>query len=873
MKVRVIFHLSFAVLLLFSNTVFAVCGATVPWRSKNDVNCDRLEFFEVDGTCCTLYQVYLHNIPEEWQPRPGETTFNPFAVFKTQLQNSLRSIALVSGTNMGFNITEIENDFGCNWPTAVGVIDVSADMSALSGENHDELAFSDWSTGETGQIMATTITVHLGSDRFQGSEAENSLEYVLMHELGHLIGMDHNTSDNTVMQAVFDQNLLVPLLPEMRWAEQERSSIRLVYQETEKLICRPSPSFIFSVSVVESGLVGGYATINLSTEFEEEMSFIKYSYSSSASPADSEFVYLGQADFDNYYFGSSYSFETGVPLGGGGKFLVELFNDNSSVESSVILDNNINVIGSQSVPDYASMRVSNFNRISGGYWRDVASGIRAVPAVGEPAVDSGEYLVIAYFDFVTSVAPICDYWESVAGIDVSLISVDGSIDSANSIKNYIAAANQAGTLEMIWLVGSPREPKGAVASYCYVPTDYTYFDYFYADSGDFGYMEYSVGRLPAKNSDEVVFYVNKELNYHWDTFWGGRKNPNLFGQQLVVSIPEVGRNFDQSTWGEMEWQTIINAENALDYVRLNSGLAQSGIHYLDMTELPGYGVSQEQSRSAFISAFGPYILSGQHVVHSYSSHNGSGNQYGVLDLGDWIGCTTITDNFRTFWRPCQTFWIHPSCFSASIFCNPGYVGGTEGSIQSIQAFELFNTQGLSIFGSMERSWVSTSGDLVGELSTMIYDNDARYGRPKSVGTVWRDAFNHVMESSNSFPRGLGHYGILGDPMLFVRDVFDMASEAIVGPNHQLSVSVHPSPFNGRTEIVLAGVKAGGGVVRVFDVRGIRIREMPIEDRAVGRVCFPWDGRDGGGRPVPSGVYFVRVDNAGLNYTQKIAFLK
>ena len=71
-------------------------------------------------------------------------------------------------------------------------------------------------------------------------------------------------------------------------------------------------------------------------------------------------------------------------------------------------------------------------------------------------------------------------------------------------------------------------------------------------------------------------------------------------------------------------------------------------------------------------------------------------------------------------------------------------------------------------------------------------------------------------------------------------------------------SVFPNPFNPQTTVRLAMARAGAATVQVFDPRGRRVRTL-VEGRVeAGLHDLVWDGIDDAGRPVSSGVYFVRA---------------
>ena len=83
----------------------------------------------------------------------------------------------------------------------------------------------------------------------------------------------------------------------------------------------------------------------------------------------------------------------------------------------------------------------------------------------------------------------------------------------------------------------------------------------------------------------------------------------------------------------------------------------------------------------------------------------------------------------------------------------------------------------------------------------------------------------------------------------------------------------PNPFREAATIAYNLPAAGHVTVGVYDVAGRLVRQVvdgPIE---AGPHAVQWDGRDGSGRPVASGVYFCRIDAGGDSDMQRLVFLK
>jgi flagellar hook assembly protein FlgD len=69
--------------------------------------------------------------------------------------------------------------------------------------------------------------------------------------------------------------------------------------------------------------------------------------------------------------------------------------------------------------------------------------------------------------------------------------------------------------------------------------------------------------------------------------------------------------------------------------------------------------------------------------------------------------------------------------------------------------------------------------------------------------------------------------------------------------------------------------ASRGRVRigVYDILGRRVATIADRVFAAGRHRLAWDGRDDGGRPLASGVYFCRLDTGERRETKKMVLAR
>ena len=98
-------------------------------------------------------------------------------------------------------------------------------------------------------------------------------------------------------------------------------------------------------------------------------------------------------------------------------------------------------------------------------------------------------------------------------------------------------------------------------------------------------------------------------------------------------------------------------------------------------------------------------------------------------------------------------------------------------------------------------------------------------------------------------------------------------ESPPAPVARLGLFAAPNPFNPQTKIELSLAVATTGELRVYDVRGGLVVELYRGAFLQGANSFVWNGRDGQGRGVASGVYWVQARTDDKLLTKKVMLLK
>jgi flagellar hook assembly protein FlgD len=83
----------------------------------------------------------------------------------------------------------------------------------------------------------------------------------------------------------------------------------------------------------------------------------------------------------------------------------------------------------------------------------------------------------------------------------------------------------------------------------------------------------------------------------------------------------------------------------------------------------------------------------------------------------------------------------------------------------------------------------------------------------------------------------------------------------------------PNPFNPMTRIEFGLREPARISLRIFDAGGRLVRVLAEDSRPAGRYTAVWDGHDGSGNRVASGMYFYRLSAGAFVETKKLVLLR
>jgi len=105
------------------------------------------------------------------------------------------------------------------------------------------------------------------------------------------------------------------------------------------------------------------------------------------------------------------------------------------------------------------------------------------------------------------------------------------------------------------------------------------------------------------------------------------------------------------------------------------------------------------------------------------------------------------------------------------------------------------------------------------------------------------------------------------------DVGIMEEEVDKNLNQGLLHQNHPNPFILSTSIKYSITRKGRVELKIYNPAGQLVKTLVNEQQKAGTYKIKWDGKDEEGKPVPSGIYFVKLKVSDFSQTKKLLLLR
>lgn len=187
--------------------------------------------------------------------------------------------------------------------------------------------------------------------------------------------------------------------------------------------------------------------------------------------------------------------------------------------------------------------------------------------------------------------------------------------------------------------------------------------------------------------------------------------------------------------------------------------------------------------------------------------------------------------------------------------------------------------------SLEFSQVGRLLAVTGQRGVRVWDLLQR--RPLGVRGAGMEAATQLAFAPDGRLLGLGIVGNgqgvwLSHGFAQAEGAFAQETRVEEGPAGQPArtrlLPAYPNPFNARVWLPYELAGEAPVEIRIYDLCGQRVRTLRLGSRSAGRYLDParaawWDGRDEGGRPVASGIYFYRLQAGAAISAHRLVVLK
>jgi len=365
--------------------------------------------------------------------------------------------------------------------------------------------------------------------------------------------------------------------------------------------------------------------------------------------------------------------------------------------------------------------------------------------------------------------------------------------------------------------------------------------------------EVYVGRAPVRTPEEARLFVDKTMRYT------DGASPSFVSTALIYAEVLIPYPWDGSAGFDI-FDGARFAEELLPDLR-SRGLQVTRLYqnYLEPSYAPG---ALPESRASVLDQLGGGHNLSIFIGHANESLMSVGGlpSFGTNDLLTVEDVLSLSNGDRLTNLYCSTVLTHAigtSCIGEAFLRAPN--GGAVTSVGS-SAIGLVSHD-VSFLREYFRLLFEEGVTAVGELAArhrLFAVTDAGFDGPS------RDKVLSTL--------------LLGDPQLRIRFAPgepSMPRRAIqpeaAGASAFSLGAPSPSPARDRTSIALdiPSNRAGGAVdVAVFDLAGRRVRTLH-DGPGAGRLSASWDLRDGSGRRVNEGIYFVRARFGGQEQVRRL----
>lgn len=172
------------------------------------------------------------------------------------------------------------------------------------------------------------------------------------------------------------------------------------------------------------------------------------------------------------------------------------------------------------------------------------------------------------------------------------------------------------------------------------------------------------------------------------------------------------------------------------------------------------------------------------------------------------------------------------------------------------SYEPFDTTLIGIRHISSLTSMLSVDDLIAHFGTGIYEN-------LFISVTFQSGENVIRDGL--WP---GQMVTVVEPMT---DIEDADNQQL--PEDYVIIDAYPNPFNNSVNITVSGTDSDNLGLSIYDMLGREVKSAQFNSDGSNRLTYIWECLDNHSQTVPSGVYFVKLDNGSTNTFKKITLLK
>ena len=414
-------------------------------------------------------------------------------------------------------------------------------------------------------------------------------------------------------------------------------------------------------------------------------------------------------------------------------------------------------------------------------------------------------------------------WEQVFGGDGAYCSV------INMGKAYVVSSQRGYTLMLDW-----SNPFGW--SYGNGQGKYNNYSWAYLIPPDFDREEEALFISPVYSdpvNDHILYYAGGKHIY---------RNNDVYLNEENYEQPSGGGGYESKNWEKLQRTAAIGSISAFGGSinnpphRLYYGSSSGYVYRLDNAHKSDQAVNIKNniSTSGYVSGISVDPYNGDKVMVSYSNYEVRSIYYSENGGDSWTDVSgNLEENVsgRGNGPSVRDVYIYP------LKTGYKYFAATSTGLYSTDQLDGTSTV-------WEQEGASTIGNVVVDMID---------GRPAD-GYVAIATHGNGMYSAN-----------FGGDVLSVDDP-DLPTSFELAENY-------PNPFNPSTQIPFTLNKGGVVTLKVFDIAGREVATLFHGEKSAGAHHVTWNGKDGFGNQMPTGMYIYRIESNGLVQSKKMQLLK